>query len=125
MGTTTMNISLPEALKRFVKERTKTANYSNPSDYVRSLIRDDQRRQAAEGLLRSLVAKHVAANPSASAASLGKLKSEYWDRWNVLKSEIDRGLRSLELDGGKPFNRDMVEDIKRRGRARLARTRTA
>ena len=35
-----MNISLPEALKRFVKERTKGANYSNPSDYVRSLIRE-------------------------------------------------------------------------------------
>ena len=34
-----MNISLPEALKSFVKERTKKANYSNPSDYVRSFTK--------------------------------------------------------------------------------------
>ena len=65
-----MNISLPEALKIFVKERTKKANYSNPSDYVRSLIREDQRRLAATNLLDDMVAKHLAANPEAPAAKL-------------------------------------------------------
>ncbi len=101
-----MNISLPEALKRFVKERTKTANYSNPSDYVRSLIRDDQRRQAAESLLDDMLAKHLAANPAASPAKLEKLRGEFWTRWSELKTEIDTGLLSLERDGGRELDAD-------------------
>lgn len=120
-----MNISLPESLKRFVKERTKTANYSNPSDYVRALIRDDQRRQVAERVLDELISKHLAANPSASVAALGKLKNEYWRRWNELKGEIDSGIRSLARDGGQVFDREAVEGIKRRGRARLAQAKSA
>ena len=66
MTTSTMNISLPEALKRFVKERVRAARYSNPSDYVRSLIREDQRRVAAEQLLEEMLAKHLEAHPATS-----------------------------------------------------------
>jgi len=119
MTTSTMNISLPEALKRFVKERTKGANYSNPSDYVRSLIREDQRRLAATKLLDDMVAKHLAANPDMPAAKLEKLRGEFWTRWTELKAGIDAGLTSLDQDGGKELNADMLASIKRRGRERL------
>ena len=122
MSTITMNISLPEALKRFVKERSKAANYSNPSDYVRSLIRDDQRRLAAEKLLTQMVAKHLAANPSTSSDNMEKLRAEFWTRWIELKGEIDKGLASIEANDATPLNRARVEDIKSRGRERLART---
>ena len=115
-----MNISLPEALKRFVKERTKGANYSNPSDYVRSLIREDQRRLAATSLLDDMIAKHILANPTTSPAKLEKLRSEFWTRWTELKTEIDVGLASLDQNGGKELNADMLANIKRRGRERLA-----
>ena len=114
-----MNISLPEALKRFVKERTKSADYSNPSDYVRSLIREDQRRLAATNLLDEMVAKHLAANPAIPAAKLEKLRNDFWTRWTELKSEIDMGLASLDRDGGKELNDDMLSNVKRRGRERL------
>jgi antitoxin ParD1/3/4 len=114
-----MNISLPEPLKRFVKERTKSADYSNPSDYVRSLIREDQRRLAATNLLDEMVAKHLAANPETPAAKLEKLRNDFWTRWTELKSEIDMGLASLDRDGGKELNDDMLSTIKRRGRERL------
>jgi antitoxin ParD1/3/4 len=114
-----MNISLPEALKRFVKERTKSADYSNPSDYVRSLIREDQRRLAATNLLDEMVAKHLVANPATPAAKLEKLRNDFWTRWTELKSEIDMGLASLDRDGGKDLNDDMLINIKRRGRERL------
>ena len=114
-----MNISLPEALKRFVKERTKSADYSNPSDYVRSLIREDQRRLAATNLLDEMVAKHLAANPATSAAKLEKLRNDFWTRWTELKSEIDMGLASLDRNDGKELNDDMLTNIKRRGRERL------
>ena len=50
MGNTSLNISLPEGLKAFVKERVQQAHYSTPSDYVRDLIRADQKRQAKEKL---------------------------------------------------------------------------
>jgi putative addiction module CopG family antidote len=123
MTTSTMNISLPEALKRFVKERVKAARYSNPSDYVRSLIREDQRRVAAEQLLEDMITKHVAANPNISPEKLEKARAEYWSRWIELKAEIDRGLTSLERDGGRELNHDLVEGVKRRGRERLARPR--
>ena len=118
-----MNISLPEALKRFVKERSRAANYSNPSDYVRSLIRDDQRRLAAEKLLTQLVAKHMAANPSTSPDNMEKLRAEFWTRWIELKGEIDKGLSSIEVNGAVPLDRALLEDVKSRGRQRLARTK--
>mgnify|MGYP001549951570 FL=1 len=37
----TMNISLPEQMKNWVEECVKTGRYSNSSDYVRDLIRQD------------------------------------------------------------------------------------
>jgi Arc/MetJ-type ribon-helix-helix transcriptional regulator len=36
-----MTISLPKHLKEFVKERSLTAHYGTPSDYIRGLIRED------------------------------------------------------------------------------------
>jgi antitoxin ParD1/3/4 len=50
MATTTLHISLPEELKRYVQERVAADAFSNPSDFVRSLIREDRRRQAQEHL---------------------------------------------------------------------------
>jgi antitoxin ParD1/3/4 len=46
---TSMNISLPEELKQYVETQTK-AGYSTPSEYVRELIREDQKRRAHERL---------------------------------------------------------------------------
>ena len=42
---TTMNISLPEALKSFVSDQVSTRGYSTSSEYVRELIRKDYDRQ--------------------------------------------------------------------------------
>jgi len=42
---TSMNVSLPEELKKYVEAQTKRG-YSTPSEYVRTLIREDQRRRA-------------------------------------------------------------------------------
>lgn len=40
----TMNISLPDEMKNWVEENVQTGRYSNASDYVRDLIRDDHRK---------------------------------------------------------------------------------
>lgn len=47
----TMNISLPEALKTFVDEQVKQRGYGTSSEYVRELIRRDQDRTHLRGLL--------------------------------------------------------------------------
>ena len=47
----TMNISLPEALKHFVDQQVGPRGYSTSSEYVRELIRKDQDRQRLRGLL--------------------------------------------------------------------------
>jgi antitoxin ParD1/3/4 len=44
-----MNISLPEELKQYVEAQTK-AGYSTPSEYLRELIREDQKRRAQQRL---------------------------------------------------------------------------
>lgn len=45
-----MNISLPEPLKQFVDGQIAQGRYSSASEYVRELIRDDEKRKAQEQL---------------------------------------------------------------------------
>jgi len=45
-----MNISLPEPLKRFVDGQIEQGRYSSVSEYMRELIRDDEKRKAHEKL---------------------------------------------------------------------------
>jgi antitoxin ParD1/3/4 len=48
---TTMNVSLPEALKSFVDEQVAKRGYGTSSEYVRELIRTDRDRQQLRNLL--------------------------------------------------------------------------
>lgn len=57
----TMNISLPEALKSFVDEQVATRGYGTSSEYVRELIRHDQDREQ----LRRLLLDGAASAPTA------------------------------------------------------------
>jgi antitoxin ParD1/3/4 len=58
----TMNISLPEALKAFVDEQVAGRGYGTSSEYVRALIRKDQDRQR----LRALLLDGAASPPTAA-----------------------------------------------------------
>ena len=48
---TTMNISLPDALKSYVDEQVSSRGYGTSSEYVRELIRKDQDRSRLRALL--------------------------------------------------------------------------
>ena len=50
-----MNISLPEPLKQFVDGQISTGRYSSASEYVRELIRADEKRKAEEALEAKLL----------------------------------------------------------------------
>lgn len=45
MATTTLNISLPEKMRRFVEDKIASEGYGTISEYVRELIRADQRSE--------------------------------------------------------------------------------
>lgn len=45
-----MNISLPEPLKEFVDGQIAAGRYSSASEYVRELIRNDEKHKAQEQL---------------------------------------------------------------------------
>ena len=46
----TMNISLPEAMKEFVEKQAQKEGFGTVSEYLRSVIREVQKRQAKQGL---------------------------------------------------------------------------
>lgn len=60
---TSLNVSLPEPLKDYVEAQVKRGGYSTPSEFVRSLIRDDQQRRAEERLERALLEGLASGSP--------------------------------------------------------------
>ena len=48
MAMTSLNISLPEALKTYVENQVASGDWSTPSEYVRELIRQDKERRLAD-----------------------------------------------------------------------------
>jgi antitoxin ParD1/3/4 len=45
MSMTSLNISLPEALKGYVEGQVASGDWGTPSEYVRELIRQDKERR--------------------------------------------------------------------------------
>ncbi len=45
MPMTSLNISLPEALKNYVEGQVASGDWGTPSEYVRELIRQDKERR--------------------------------------------------------------------------------
>jgi antitoxin ParD1/3/4 len=72
MSNTTMNISLPEALREYVDERVAEGSFSNASDYVRALIREDRLKRAKASLEAKLL--------EGLASPLEEATDEYWKR---------------------------------------------
>lgn len=58
MATTTMNISLPDSMKTFIDERLSNDGYGTVSEYVRELIRADQKRRE-EAKLEALLLQRL------------------------------------------------------------------
>jgi len=52
---TSLNISLPEALKEYIEGQVASGDWGTPSEYVRELIRQDKERRMGN-LERDLVA---------------------------------------------------------------------
>ena len=46
----TLNVSLPDAMRAWIEVQIESGTYANASDYVRDLIRHDQREREALSL---------------------------------------------------------------------------
>lgn len=80
--TAIMSVSLPTALKDYVKQRTRDAHYGTPSDYIRSLVREDLKRAEQERLERELL----------KGIRSGKGKAITPKEWDKLRAQIlERG----------------------------------
>ena len=68
----TMNIALPESMKHFVQDRVSEGGYSSVSEYIRELIRADQKRKIEERIDALLVEGLDSGQPI-------PVTPEYWD----------------------------------------------
>ena len=68
----TMNIALPDSMKHFVQDRVSEGGYSSVSEYVRELIRSDQRRKVDERVDALLLEGLESGEPTA-------VTKEYWE----------------------------------------------
>ncbi len=68
----TMNIALPEAMKTFVQSCVSQGGYSSVSEYVRELIRADQKRKTEERIDALLLDGLASGEPI-------PVTSEYWE----------------------------------------------
>ena len=94
MTTTTMHISLSETLKEFALKRVEEGGYSNPSDYVRALIRADRERcQAIDHLLLEGLASPVEPVTTQSRAALRRDAEAIIARANPLAPDPENGDR--------------------------------
>jgi antitoxin ParD1/3/4 len=83
-----MNIALPEAMKRFVQERVSQGGYSSVSEYVRELIRADQKRKAEERIDALLLEGLDSGEPIA-------VTPEYWEeKKRKLTERLGKAARS-------------------------------
>ncbi len=96
----TMNISLPDKLKRYVDNRVESDGYGTASEYFRELIRHDQQRKEQEQLER---------------AQLEKMREDVQAGFAALKAG-----RFTEYDSAQ----DLINDIQAEGTKRLTRSKS-
>ena len=87
----TLNFALPEAMKEWVESQVKGGSYGNLSEYIRELIRQDQRRKTEERL-ESLLLEGL------NCGNAGPMTKKDWD---ALKRKVARRLSNRETNGRK------------------------
>jgi len=50
-----LNISMPDELRDFVERRTKETHHATPTEYIRSLVREDRKRAEQDQLEKLLL----------------------------------------------------------------------
>ncbi len=86
MDATSLNISLPKVLKNYVEVQLKERGYSTASEYVRELIREDQRRRAIEKLEIMALEGAASGTPIESTPEFWRKKHRDFARRHKIKA---------------------------------------
>jgi len=84
---TTMNVSLPRTQKEFVDQQVRQGSFSTVSDYIRDLIRREQRALAREELERKLL----------EGLNSGPATEMTPDDWKELREGLRKRFSSREI----------------------------
>lgn len=84
-----MNISLPQALKQWVEQQMDQGGFGTASEYMRQLIRDEQRRQTRLAVEAKLEEAEASGEPVPVTA----------DRWKETEKRVAERLKAV---GRKP-----------------------
>src|SRR4029077_13042004 len=119
MAMTSLNISLPEALKQYVEGQVASGDCGTPSEYVRELIRQDKERRLSN-LEQELVAAAKGPKIELPVAEIRRkgLIPALRERAASLKLEqVRRDIRDgLNSGPARPWG---VAEMKREGRKHL------
>lgn len=77
---TSMNISLPESMKTFVEEQVVAGGYGTTSEYLRALIREDQKTKA-RARLATLLQEGIDSGPATPMTA---------EDWEEMRREFDK-----------------------------------
>jgi antitoxin ParD1/3/4 len=110
---TNLNVSMPDAMKQYIEHEVKRGGYSTPSEFVRELVRESQRRKAAahqDQLIEALLSgQTVSDDPALEAVH------------QALRARLDKKLLAA-LDSGPALPGEAV--MARLQRKNQARPRT-
>lgn len=96
-----MNISLPEPLKAFVDSQISTGRYSSASEYVRELIRADEKRRAEEQLEALLLAGLKGEESVMSRADWQQLRQEATAQLRAKRRTVLTGVAQAQGASGR------------------------
>ncbi|MHB8471295.1 MAG: type II toxin-antitoxin system ParD family antitoxin [Gammaproteobacteria bacterium] len=82
-----MNISLPDPLKQFVDGQIAQGRYSSVSEYVRELIRADEKRKAEEHLEAKLLEGLNSPESGLTPADWRTIRKEAWAKLEARKKQ--------------------------------------
>lgn len=85
-----MTISLPDELKAFIEERAKAGRFASSSEFIRQLVREDQKRAERDKLERMLLDGLESGEPI-------EVTDAYW---RALRSRLQRRAKSRKTVGG-------------------------
>jgi antitoxin ParD1/3/4 len=107
---TNLNVSMPEAMKEFIEAEVRTGSYSTPSEFVRDLVRDFQRRKASEGEQR-LIAALLSGRPIADDPVLEAIHQK-------LRAGVDQKLIAALNNGPAVPGEDVMARLRKKNQAR-------
>ena len=82
-----LNISLPKNLREYVETQVRQDSYSTPSEYLRWLIRQDQKRNAAERIEALLLDGLASGEPI-------EINQAFWEKKRATLTSRRRKIRA-------------------------------